>query len=303
MGRRFTELPELPPRPHDFASLERRLVDARVPGLAAPLSLSYVEKGLGPTLLLVHGLMTSAYSWRYVISPLAQQYRVIAIDLPGAGKSAAPEELDSTPQGLARVLEGFCDALGLDRPYVVGNSMGGYVTLWWALLHPGRIDRLLITHAPGMPQARLAALHAVLSLSASKTLFRWYTRDHEQFALDNVHYRDESLKSREETREYARWTADDSARELFRKNLRDTMNPAVMRALPAAVVRAREAKALPPMRLLWSTWDPLVPPSFGPRYQALLPEAELVWLENTSHFMHVDTPEPVVREVLRFGGR
>jgi pimeloyl-ACP methyl ester carboxylesterase len=299
--RRYTDLPELPPVPHDFNSLTRHFRAVTVEGHAEPILLSWVEAGEGPPLLLVHGLMTSAYSWRYVASSLARHYRVIAIDLPGAGRSGAPSGLSQSPQRLAAVLDAFVQALGLKKTYVVGNSMGGYVALWWSLAHPERFERLLIMHSPGFPEPRLYALHAILSSGLSKPLFRWLTRDHEQFALDNVHYRNESLKSREETREYARWTSTPERLELFRRNLLETMDPWTMRGLPAAVEAQRAERRLVPMRLLWSRADPLVSPKFGPRYQLLLPEAELVWIEDTSHFMHVDTPEAAAREILRYG--
>lgn len=298
MSRRYSDLPELPPVPHDFQALPRHARTVTVDGQAVPLS--WVEAGDGPPLLLVHGLMTSAYSWRYVASDLARKYRVIAVDLPGAGQSGAPD-LDQSPQSLARVLDAFVQALGLAKTYVVGNSMGGYVCLWWSLEHPERFERLLIMHSPGFPEPRLYALHAILSLRLSRPLFRWLTRDHEQFALTNVHYRNEALKSREETREYAGWTSSPERLELFRRNLLQTMDPWRMRALPAAIAAQRAAGRLVPMRLLWSRADPLVPPKFGPRYQRLLPEAELVWVDDSSHFLHVDTPQAAIAEIVRFG--
>ena len=298
--RDFRSLPELPPKPHDFQSLARHSVKVALPGRVAPIELSYVEAGSGPPLLLVHGLMTSAYSFRYVISELAKSHRVLALDLPGAGKSEAPANLSQRPQELGGVINAFIDALQLKRPYVCGNSMGGYLALWAALLAPEKIGRVMLMHAPGVVEGRLYLLNAILSMPGARGLFRLFTRNHEQFALTNVHYRDESLKSREETREYARWSSEPAARELFFRHLWQTMNPAEMKRLPPAIAEARAAHKLVPTRLLWSDWDPLVPPAFGPRYKKLLPEAELVWLKDTSHFLHVDTPQPAIDEILRF---
>jgi pimeloyl-ACP methyl ester carboxylesterase len=298
--RDYRSLPEQPSRPHDFQTLPRKSIAVHLPGRAAPFTLSYVETGSGPPMLLIHGLMTSAYSYRYVASALARQHRVIVLDLPGAGQSDAPRDLSQRPQDLAGVIAAFIEAMHLSRPYVVGNSLGGYVSLWLALLHPERVGRLLVMHSPGIPEVRLHLLHALLSLPGSRALFNFYTRHREQFALDNAHYRDESIKSREETREYSRWTADELSRELFFRQLRETMSPYEMKRLPAAIAQARAENRLPPIRLIWSRWDPLVPPAFGPKYQALLPESELVWIDDSSHFLHVDTPEAAVREILRF---
>ena len=57
---------------------------------------------------------------------------------------------------------------------------------------------------------------------------------------------------------------------------------------------------LPPVRLLWAREDVLVPPRFGPKYQKLLPSAELVWFDGASHFLQVDDPDRTVREIMRF---
>ena len=53
----------------------------------------------------------------------------------------------------------------------------------------------------------------------------------------------------------------------------------------------------------WAKDDVLVNPAYGKRYQELLPDAELVWLEESSHFTQVDQPARTVEEVLRFGRR
>jgi pimeloyl-ACP methyl ester carboxylesterase len=249
--------------------------------------------------LLVHGLLTSAYSWRYVITPLAARYTVVAVDLPGAGRSDAPADLSANPRVLGEVLDAFVQALGHQRAYVVGNSMGGYVTLWWMLAHPERFERLFVIHAPGFPELRLYALHALLWFGWSRPLLGWVARDHEQFALDNCHYHDMSLISREQTREYGRQLAEPDRRECFRKNLYETMDPWTMRALPAAV---RACAKLPPVKLLWARQDALVDPQFGPRYQAMLPGSELVWLEQSSHFTQVDSPARTIEEILKFAG-
>lgn len=296
---KFTDLPELPPVAHDFFSLQRE--DATVPVEGrAPVKLSYVRAGSGPPLLLVHGLLTSAYSWRYVISPLARHYTVVAVDLPGAGRSDAPADLSASPQVLGELLDGFVKQLGWEKVYVVGNSMGGYVTLWWALAHPERFERLFIIHSPGFPELRLYAMHALLSLGA-RWLLALITRNAEQFALDRCHYHDLSLISREQTREYGRQLAEADRRECFRRNLFETMSPWTMRKLPQAVAAARGK--LPPTKLLWSRKDVLVNPAFGPRYQALLPGSELVWLDESSHFTQVDSPQRTVEEILRFDPR
>ena len=82
----FDDLPEAPRRAHSFFSLAPRdlMVDSEPFG---KVRVRYREAGEGPPLVLVHGLMTSSYSWRYAIEPLAARHRTIAFDLVGAGES------------------------------------------------------------------------------------------------------------------------------------------------------------------------------------------------------------------------
>jgi pimeloyl-ACP methyl ester carboxylesterase len=88
--------------------------------------------GAGPPLVLVHGLMTSSYSFRYVLEPLGRRFELFVPDLPGASESDAPD-VPYGPVELAELLGDLFTALGLGAPRVIGNSKGGYLTMWLAL--------------------------------------------------------------------------------------------------------------------------------------------------------------------------
>src|SRR5262249_18500537 len=109
-----------------------------------------------------------------------------------------------------------------------------------------------------------------------------------------------TLKSREEGREYGDPIATREGSRAFVRYLFETMAPSgftsFWRDLEA---RAREPFPVP-LLLLYSRMDPLVPPLNGVRLHALIPGSKLTWIDDSSHFAHVDTPEPVVRELLAF---
>jgi pimeloyl-ACP methyl ester carboxylesterase len=91
-----------------------------------PLSVAYRRTGTGPPLLLLHGIGHHRQAWDPVLHILAAERDVIAVDLPGFGESPALPE--GVPYGLSSVipvLESMCEALGVERPHVAGNSMGG----------------------------------------------------------------------------------------------------------------------------------------------------------------------------------
>ena len=93
-----------------------------------PGALHYVRRGSGEPLVLIHPLGAELVVWEPVMERLARERDVIAVDLPGFGRSPG---LDGTPtpRMLADAVGGLMDDLGLSRAHVAGNSLGGWVAL------------------------------------------------------------------------------------------------------------------------------------------------------------------------------
>jgi pimeloyl-ACP methyl ester carboxylesterase len=299
---KFDHLPQVPVRPHTFFALDSMEVAVKLPERKAPLRIHCKNAGNGPPLLLIHGLMTSGYSFRYIVPALAAKFRVIVPDLPGAGRSEAPLDLSMSPRSMAQVILCLISALQIEPPYIVGNSLGGYQSLWFAVLFPGQVRKLVVMHAPGFPQFRLSALRFLLAFPGGRLLARRLIgRNPEGFAARNIHYYDPSIMSREEAREYGSIFRAQDRTEVFIRILRESLAPGAMRELAGRLAEIRGGKGmLPPVRLFWAREDAIVPPVFGVRYQELLPTAELIWFDRASHFLHVDDPERTVREIMRF---
>jgi pimeloyl-ACP methyl ester carboxylesterase len=98
-----------------------------------------------PVILLLHGFPTSSHMFRELIHELAGTYRVIAPDLPGFGNTIAPPRgaFDYTFDNLARVIDGFVDALGLTRYSIYIFDYGAPTGLRLALAHPERIAAII----------------------------------------------------------------------------------------------------------------------------------------------------------------
>ena len=267
------------------------------------LRIHYRTFGVGPPLLLVHGLMTSSYSWRYVFDGLGERFTVIAPDLPGCGRSDVPADGSFRAIALATWIGEFQEAVGISGCQTVGNSLGGYLCMRRALDAPGSFERLVNIHSPALPDARLRALHAALAVPGAASSLAWYVRRSPQrWAHRNVHYYDETLKSREESREYGNPLATQEGARAFIRYLQDTLAPADLARFVAELQsRCREGAPFPvPLLLLYAREDPMVPPAVGQALEKLMPEAKVVWLERSSHFAQVDTPDEVVRTLLDF---
>jgi len=107
----------------------------------------YREAGLktAPTILLLHGFPTSSHMFRDLIPALADSYRVVAPDLPGFGFSDAPDrkKFRYTFDHLAKVIDGFTQAISLDRYAIYVFDYGAPVGFRLALAHPERITAII----------------------------------------------------------------------------------------------------------------------------------------------------------------
>jgi pimeloyl-ACP methyl ester carboxylesterase len=110
-------------------------------------------EGTGPTHLLIHSMGSGAWSWMDVISPLSARGLVIALDLPGSGRSRPVRRGPGDIFAAARFLDDFTTALGIERAVVHGHSAGGLVAGLLAGWVPDRVERLVLTSAPlpGLP--------------------------------------------------------------------------------------------------------------------------------------------------------
>ncbi|MEO7109054.1 MAG: alpha/beta fold hydrolase, partial [Polyangiaceae bacterium] len=113
----FAELPETPRLPHRlFADSIARHIEMDSAGFGKH-RVFYREQGTADDgrepLLLIHGLMTTSYSWRYVFEDFAKKYRVIAPDLPGSGDSDKPSGAHYSVETLATWIGDFQRALGI----------------------------------------------------------------------------------------------------------------------------------------------------------------------------------------------
>ena len=137
---------------YHLPTLEFDEVDYRFPVQHATvdgLDIAYIDEGQGEhTLLLIHGLGTNAKGWLRNIPALAQRHRVIALDLPGYGRSGKGP-YDYSMRFHAEAAAGLLRELGIDQAVWVGHSMGGQIALTAALELPERVNGLVLLSTAG----------------------------------------------------------------------------------------------------------------------------------------------------------
>jgi pimeloyl-ACP methyl ester carboxylesterase len=130
----------------------------------------YSRSGQGGPLVLLHGLGSSRAAWDAIVPALAERFDVIAIDLPGFGASAPlPAGIEPSPAELAAAIAGMLNDLGIDRPHLAGNSLGGWVAMELAKTRPVRSVTLL---SPAGLWRKDTPLYCMVSLRLSRWLAR-----------------------------------------------------------------------------------------------------------------------------------
>lgn len=112
-----------------------------------------VHAGSGPAVVLLHGLAGSSRWWRYTVPALAGDFGVHVPELVGFGGSRPAGTVPGIA-GMAELVVRWLDAIGIERPHLVGHSMGGQISIHVAAKWPDRVARLVLVSAAGIPRRR-----------------------------------------------------------------------------------------------------------------------------------------------------
>jgi pimeloyl-ACP methyl ester carboxylesterase len=113
-------------------------------------STHYMEKGEGEPVILIHGFFYDSYMWNKNIDALAERFKVYALDLWGFGYSTRKPMDYGYPLYADQLLK-FMDALNIEKAYLVGQSMGGGISILFSIRHRDRVIKLILVDSAGMP--------------------------------------------------------------------------------------------------------------------------------------------------------
>jgi pimeloyl-ACP methyl ester carboxylesterase len=121
------------------------MIKAKGDGVGIQLA---VWEGKGKEILCVHGITANCRCWDVIASSLAPRHKIIAMDLRGRGLSDSPSSGYSVENHCRDILA-LMDDKGLDRPVLMGHSLGAFISLVFAAKHPSRVDRLILVDGGG----------------------------------------------------------------------------------------------------------------------------------------------------------
>ncbi len=259
------------------------------------INTHYRAAGEGPPLLLFHGLGASFVTWRDNIGPLSRAFRVYAVDLPGHGDTDKPD-IDYSPETVVRYTVRLIQALGLERPAVIGSSVGGTLGILAALQHPGLLSGLVVIGSPGLGKevslyVRLAALPLLGDVLESSRV------GGTRYMLYNVFYD-------------RRFVTPALLNELYRSRQMPGAKEAVVRTLRHSVtllgVRRRYillhqlARLDTPLLVVWGSHDRILPVAHAYRVPAVAPQARLAVFDCCGHWPHMEKADEFNALALQF---
>ncbi len=259
------------------------------------LRLHYMAAGDGEPVVLLHGWPTSSFLWRKVMPPIAENNRVIALDLPGFGLSDKPLDVSYSFRYYERVLDRAFDALGIEDTGLAVHDLGGPLGVYWACRRPERLRRLALLNTLIYPEFSWAV---VLFVAACRLpLLRSYMASPRglRFAMrfgvaDRRRLSDEAIHGVQAP------FADRDARKALLKaggNLSPKGFREIADKLPSLEV---------PVRIIYGERDRILPDVAETmrRVQQDLPQAEVTALADCGHFLQEERPEEIGRLLADF---
>lgn len=218
----------------------------------------YVEEGEGDVLLLLHGLFGALSNFKDLVSAFSDQYKVVLPLLPIFDLPIRK----ATLKGLKTHIQDFVAFKGYSNISVLGNSLGGHLTLMYALDHIANVRSIILTGSSGLYEKSLGDTfpkRGNYEFIRDRTAYTFYdpkmaTKELVDEVFEIVNNRNKAIR------------VISVAKSAIRNNLGERLHELTMPAL-----------------LIWGKDDRITPPFVGEQFQKLLPDAELHFLDQCGH--------------------
>lgn len=257
----------------------------------------------GEPVVLLHGVSTTAATWLGLVPALTEEYRVYVPDRPGRGLSDAPSYRGRNLRWfmIGYLLE-FFDALGLEQPHVVGNSLGGQQAFLLAIDHE-RVDRLCLVGAPGGVSTEFSLMWRLMTMRGVNRLLFWLASQGDP--LESAEDQTEQLLVVDDStvpEEFYELLAASSQMPERRTSLRSLQSEQGSFGRMHSLFDLREeiVRIDRPTAFVWGTEDSFWPPEVGRPLAERMPDAEFHVLENHGHMPWLEPGEDTETTVREF---
>ncbi len=227
---------------------------------------SFVERGEGKVLLLLHGLFGALSNWEFVLERFSKDYKVVIPLLPIYELPL----LNATVDALAKFVHKFVEYKKYESVTLLGNSLGGHVALVYTLNHPERVHAMMLTGSSGLYEEGMGGTFP--------------KREDYNYIREKV--------------EYTFYDPQTASKELVDEVYEIVNNRnKVIRILSVAksAMRHNLRKDIPkikiPVSLIWGREDNITPAEVGEEFHQLLPSSELTFIDKCGHAAMMERPE------------
>lgn len=244
-----------------------------------------------PTFILLHGFLSSSFSFRKLIPLLSKDFRVISVDLPPFGKSGKSKRFRYSYENMAKTVLGLLDFLSIEQVYAAGHSMGGQIVMNMILQRPHFIKKaMLLCSSSYLPKAKRSFI-----LSSYLPFFDRFAKYYLGKVgvlgnLENVVYDKALIDDNMVTGYMEPFHEDDIFRGLTRL-LRHREGDLPVTSLQMITT---------PCLLLWGNHDKVVPLHIGKRLAKDLPHSKLIVLNGAGHLIPEEMPTKIYSEIKNF---
>ncbi len=258
------------------------------------IRLYYEESGsssAAQTIVLLHGFLSSAFSFRMLVPYLEKDFHVLSIDLPPFGYSDKTKKFHYSYKNMAATVLRLLEVVNVERFSVAGHSMGGQIALNMILQSPKKIDKVILLSSSSY-YSRAKRHHILASYLPFFPFFikHYLAKTGVIGNLKSVVY-DQTLINSSMIEGYAQQFEDTRIFPALARLLRHREGDLSIKALQSIQT---------PCLLIWGDHDKIVPLNIGKRLERDLPHARLVVLKETGHLVPEERPKEVYQEIQFF---
>lgn len=272
-----------------YATLEAKYASSasHFTDLPGGIHLHYRDEGNphGPVLVLVHGFADSLGTWDGWVKNLGQRFRIIRVDLPGHGLTRAPEGYVLNGDESVAIIDALAAKLALPKFAIAGNSMGGGIAWQVALLHPERVNALILLDAGGWPMGptkNVPIAFQLLRYSWGRAFLK---------SIDNKPLIRDSLKGEAGNKAAITDALIDRWAELQRAPGHRAILMSIAPGKHSVATKAELSKIAIPTLIEWGAVDPLLPVEHGHKFADAIPGATLIVYPGIGHLPQIEAPD------------
>ena len=244
-----------------------------------------------PPIVFVHGHGEDLHTWRRLVNQLVGSFRVIRFDLRRHGLTGPAPDNEYGIEDYVSDLSMVVDHLGIHSFVLVGHSMGGRISVRYAMGNPERVNGLVLLSASGAPRRKEASPPMALRLMKNPIgrflIKRVWSRNMAKSSLEDMVFDESSITEEEVDRLWDFSTYPGNMDAMFREfaNSWEDFNPTEIRGIATNTL------------LIWGEEDSICPESMGSWYDSHLPNSAMVVLPNIGHNPHFECPGRCLDEI------